>query len=35
MARTSILNSFTSEFHKELALLHDSKRAHMHDQVIL
>jgi hypothetical protein len=34
-ARTSILNSFTSEFHKELALLHDAKRAHMHNQVVL
>jgi hypothetical protein len=34
-ARTSILNSFTSEFRKELALLRDSERAHMHDQVIL
>jgi len=33
--RTSILNLFTLEFHKELALLRNSKRAHMHDQVIL
>jgi hypothetical protein len=34
-ARTSILNSFTSEFRKELAILRDAERAHMHDQVIL
>jgi hypothetical protein len=34
-ARTLILNSFTSEFRKELALLRDAERAHMHDQVIL
>jgi hypothetical protein len=34
-ARTSILNSFTSEFRKELALFRDAERAHMHDQAII
>ena len=33
--RTSILNSLTSEFRKEMAILQDAERACMHDQVVL